>query len=203
MDKRIIAVAIIAVIAIAAIIFVLYQQQEAQPLEQDYEPNYDDLGYEEQDLVPLEENSLLEECGTQTTSYMRDMCWLFEAGYEFDASKCLNIESRPTRIDCIREIAATYQSEALQAKLDACDSLMQESMAPFYDCLGKLESQVRAEKTAICDKYLQDDKTQLYMCHSTVAEELNDAAICDALPTQPTDFKAHCLSMAAGEFGSD
>ncbi|MFA4855717.1 MAG: hypothetical protein WC634_03975 [archaeon] len=202
MDKRIIAGAIIALIAIAAIVFVLYQQQEAQPLEQDYEPTYDNLGYDEQALVPLEENSPLDECGTQTTSYMRDLCWLFKAGEEFDASKCLNIESRPTRIDCIRSIAAAYQSEALQAKLDACDALMQESMAPFYDCRDKLEPQVRAEKTAICDKYLQDDKTQLYMCHSTVAVGLNDTAICDALPTQPTDFKAHCLSMVAGEYGS-
>jgi hypothetical protein len=202
MDKRIIAVAIIALIAIAAIVFVLYQQQEAQPLEQDYAPDYNNLGYDTQDLVPLEENSILDECGTQTTSYMRDLCWLFEAGDEFDASKCLNIESRPAKIDCIREIAATYQSMALQAKLDACDVLKQESMARFYVCIENLEPLVRAEKTAICDKYLADDTTQRYMCHSTVAVELNDTAICDALPTQPTDFKAHCLSMVAGEYGS-
>lgn len=202
MDKRIIAAAIIALIAIAAIVFALYRQQEAQPPEQDYKQDYNDLGYEEQGLVPLEENSLLEECGTQTTGYMRDLCWLFKAGDGLDASKCLNIESRPTRIDCIRSIASNYQSEELQAKIDACDSLLQESMAPFYICIENLEPRVRSEKTAICDKYLADDATQRYLCHSTVAVELNDTAICDALPTQPTDFKAHCLSMVAGEYGS-
>jgi hypothetical protein len=30
---------------------------------------------------------------------------------------------------------------------------------------------------------------------------MNDTEICDAMPLQPTDFKAHCLSLVAGEYG--
>jgi hypothetical protein len=201
MDNRIIAIAIIAFIAIAAIVFVLYQQQESRPLEQDYEPSTPGLGPDAAGLVPVEPGSVLDACGSQETSYMRDMCWLFEAGYDFEASKCLNIGDRPARIDCIRSVAIGYQSEAVQAKLDACDALMQTSMDSFYNCLDRAWPEARAEKLAICNEFFPDDETQKWMCHSTVAVEMNDTEICDAMPLQPTDFKAHCLSMVAGEYG--
>jgi len=208
--QKIIIIAVLVFIVIAAIVFVAYQIQESAPIEEEYVPEIDEFGFTEEELTPVEEGSILDDCGTQDTSYARDFCWLYEAGDELDASKCANIVERPIRINCIRGIAVAFQSEEMFAKTDACNLLLLDigsenefdafKIEKFYKCLELLESPIRAEKTAICDEFFTDDETQRYMCHATIAVELNDTVICDALPTQPTDFKQHCLSMVAGEF---
>ncbi len=208
--QKIILIAILVFVVITVIVFVAYQIQESVPIEEEYVPEIDEFGFTEEELVPVEAGSILDECGSQDTPYARDLCWLYEAGDELNASKCLNIEERPMRINCIRAIAVAFQSEGTLAKIEACNALLLgiESenefdvfkIEKFYECLEPLEPQIRAEKTAICDEFFTDDKTQRYMCHATIAVELNDTVICDALPTQPTDFKQHCLSMVAGEF---
>jgi len=208
--QKIIIIAVLVFIIITAIVFVAYQIQESAPLEEEYVPEIDEFGFTEEELIPVEEGSILDDCGTQDTAYVRNLCWLYEAGDELDASKCANITDRPMRINCIRGIAVAFQTEETIAKIDACNLLLLDiesenefdvfKIEKFYECFEPLEPQIRAEKTAICDEFFTDDETQRYMCHATIAVELGDTVICDALPTQPTDFKQHCLSMVAGEF---
>ena len=208
--QKIIIIAVLVFIVIAAIVFVAYQIQESALVEEEYVPEIDEFGFTEEELVPVEEGSILDDCGTQDTPYARDLCWLYEAGDELDASKCANITDKPMRINCIRGIAVVFQTEETIAKIDACNLLLLDiesenefdafKIEKFYKCLGSLEPQIRAEKTAICDEFFTADETQRYMCHATIAVELDDTVICDALPTQPTNFKQHCLSMVAGEF---
>ncbi len=208
--QKIIIIAVLVFIVIAAIVFVAYQFQESVPIEEEYVPDIDEFGFTEDELVSVEEGSILDDCGTQDTLYARDLCWLYEAGDELDASKCANIEDRPMRINCIRGIAVAFQTEETIAKMVVCNELLLDiesenelddfKIQKFYECYEPLESQIRAEKTAICDEFFTDDEVQRYMCHATIAVELEDTAICDTLPIQPTDFKQHCLSMVVGEF---
>ncbi len=170
MQQKILFGIVLAFIAISAIVFVLYQQQESQPLVQDYEPDFDQLAFVEEDLVPVEPGSILLQCGLQETQYKRDLCWLFEATAEVNAEKCTNIAERPVRIDCIRTVAVDTGGET-------------------------------AEKLAVCNAYLSDDEPQLYMCHSTVARDLLDYSICEAMPEKPNDYKAHCIWIVDSETG--
>ena len=122
--QKIIIIAILVFIVIVAIVFVAYQIQESVPIEEEYVPEIDEFGFTEEELIPVEEGSIFDECGTQNTSYARDLCWLYEAGDEFDASKCANIVDRPMRINCIRGVAVGFQSESILAKIDACNELL-------------------------------------------------------------------------------
>ncbi len=209
-SQKIIIIAVLVFIALAAIVFVLYQAQEAAPAEIEYVPSINEFGFTGEELITVEEGSILDECGTQDTQYVRDLCWLYEAGDELDASNCMNIEERLMRINCIRAVASVFQTEETFAKIELCNEILLDieseneldpfKVTKFYECFEPLHPQIRAEKIAICDTFLEDDETQRYMCHATVAVELEDEEICNTLPTQPTDFKQHCLSMVAGEF---
>jgi len=171
MQQKIIIGAILAFIVFSAIVFVLYQQQEAEPvqangLDEIYEHSQ---SFDEEDLVPVEQGSILSECGSQETQYKRDLCWLFEATEEVNGEKCLNIEERPVRIDCVRTVAVDTEGE-------------------------------NQEKLAVCNQYFSDDEPQRFMCHSTIAKEFLDYSICDAMPIQPNNYKEHCVSVVSGEF---
>ena len=118
--------------------------------------------------MPVEEGSILDSCGSQDTQYARDLCWLYEAGDELDASKCVNIEDRPMRINCIRSIAVAFQSESTSAKIVECNDLLLDiesendfdsfKIEKFYQCYEPLAPLIRSEKTAICDDFLQMTK---------------------------------------------
>ena len=199
MLQRIAIGAIVAFIAVSAIVFVLYQQQESQPLVQDHDPVLLDFPVDEQPIAP-EQGSILLQCGTQETQYKRDLCWMFEASDGLDASKCLKIVERPVRIDCIRVVAKLFESPETSQQIAACEESFSEEIPSLFKCLEVLEPQIRAEKLSVCDSFLSDDVPQLYMCRSEVAKELFDKSICDAMPEQPTDYKAHCHWILDSEF---
>jgi hypothetical protein len=203
MQSKIIVGAIVGLVVISGIVFLLYQQQESQPLEQEYEPSFGDTPFDEEELKPIESGGVLDECGSQGTQYLRDLCWLFLAGDELDASKCLNIVERSARIDCIRGVAKAFESEATTKELEACaqllapaqddEDLAADNLGRFYDCLDAIEPTLKEDKLAICNRYLADDEPQLYMCHSEIARELLDYSICDAMPTSPNNYMEHCI----------
>lgn len=171
MQQKIAVGIILAFIVFSAVVFVLYQQQEAQPPPED---NLDEIfkssqSFVEEDLVPVERGSILLECGTQESEGKRDLCWLFEATAEVNAAKCMNIVERPARIDCLRTVAVDTEGSIV-------------------------------EKLGVCDQYLSDDEPQRFMCHSTVAKEFLEYSICEAMPEQPNNYKAHCISIVDGEF---
>ena len=196
MQQRIVFGVIIAVIAISIIVFVLYQAQEAQPLVQDYPLEFEDLPPVEDYYTPVEPGSILSECGQQETEYKRDLCWLFEAGKETDASKCLNIAERPRRIDCIRAVARDFESAETKQRIANCEARFStdtfEERKQLYACLDEMLPEMKQEKLAICNQFLADDQQQVYMCRSEIARDFIDYDICDAMPTQPIDYKEHC-----------
>jgi hypothetical protein len=209
MQQKIIVGAIVAVVVVSGIVFLLYEQQESQPLEQEYESSFGDTPFDEEETIPIELGGVLDECGSQGSGYLRDLCWLFLAGEELDAGKCLNIVERPVRIDCIRGIARDFESEATTKALVDCGELLSPAMddeglaadnlGEFYDCLDAIEPTLKADKLAICNRYLSDDEPQLYMCHSEIAVELLDYSICNAMPTSPNDYREHCTGIVDSE----
>ncbi len=196
MGSKILVGAVLGFILISVAVYVLYQQQEAQPQEQDYETEFSDLPPPEDDYVAPQPGSILQECGQQETQHSRDMCWLYEAADELDASKCLNIESRPTRISCIRGLAVGYESDATYEKEMACGERYADDLGQFFDCIDALIPTLRQEKLSICDQFLADDQTQMYLCKTDVAKELVDYSICE---TMPTNFKESCMHVVSTE----
>jgi len=181
---------LIAIIVVCGIIFVLYQQQESQPLEEEYEPDFGPVPGVEIDYAAPVPGSILDECGTQETQYKRDLCWRFEAYDEMNAEKCLNIEENSDRVICIRAIARDFQSEPVLEKEAVCDSYFTESSAKAFSCYEALLPEIRSEKLAICNQYFKDGEMQLYRCHAEVARELLDYSVCDAIPKQA--YKDNC-----------
>lgn len=209
MDWRIVAGAVAAFVVFSVLVFFLYQQQEAQPVEQEYEPSFGDTPFNEEELFAPEPGSVLGECGSQETDYKRDLCWLFLAGDNLDAGQCMNISERPVRIDCIRAVAVDFESPETTEGLAACDALLEvsegeeelaaDNLGKFYGCLDAIWPRMRSEKLAVCDAYLSDDEPQLYMCYSEVASEFLDYGICDQMPAQPTNYAEHCTWIVDSE----
>jgi hypothetical protein len=194
MKTKIVLGAILAFVIFSAIVFVLYQQQEAQPLEEEYEPNLGELPFiDEADLKPVGAGSVLADCGTQATQYDKDFCWFFEAVEEFDADKCLNVEERPRRIDCIRAIARDFESEQTQQGFEDCNASFYQDIMGYLDCVDRLVPRMGDEKLAICDKHFSDDETQRYRCHAEIARELMDYSICEAIPPSKKNYRDNCF----------
>lgn len=194
MKTKIVLGAILAFIIFSAIVLVLYQQQESQPVEEGYEPDLGELPFiDESELQPVEPGSVLGTCGTQATQYDRDFCWFFEAVEEFDAEKCLNVEERPRRIDCIRAIARDFESEETEQALKDCNSSYYKDIMGYLGCVEGLAPQMREEKLAICNKYFAEDETQKYRCHAEVARELLDYTPCENIPLSKKNYRDNCF----------
>ena len=191
MDQKTMAIgAVIAVIIVFGLVFVLYQQQESMPKEEDFELDLGPVPTVEVENTPVEPGSILNDCGTQENSYLADECWLFEAYSELDAEKCLNIGERPRRIDCIRAIARDFESEDLRESIGLCDSYFGESAEKALSCFENILPKMRSEKLAICNKFFADDEPQKFRCHAEVARELLDYSICDDMQKQ--NYRDNC-----------
>ncbi len=192
MRTKIVLGAILAFIVFSAIVFALYQQQEAQPIEEEYEPDLGELPFiDEANLDPVEPGSVLGKCGTQATAFDRDFCWFFEALDEADPDKCLEVEERPRRIDCIRAIARDFESEQTQQGFEDCNASYYEDIFGYLDCIDGLVPKMGKEKLAICNEYFENDETQRYRCHAEVARELLDYSICEAI--EKKNYRDNCI----------
>jgi hypothetical protein len=192
MEQKNIIYGILGVIVLCGIVFILYQQQESQP-PQDFELEEEDLEeswYYDADPTPVEQGSILQECGQQETSYKRDLCWRFEAFDSQDPEKCLNIESEPDRITCLRTLARDFIAPDVQAKLDECDETYYNDNAGYYACIAPYNAQLKNDKLAVCSQYFSDNRGQQVRCLEEVARELYDRTICDSIPEQ--NYREHC-----------
>lgn len=188
MRTKLVLGAILAFIVFSAIVFTLYQQQEALRGEQEYEPDLGELPFvEESDITPVAQGSVLSECGSQENQYDKDFCWFFEAYEEMAPDKCLNVEERPRRIDCLRAIARDFESEETQQALDDCNATHTD-FEGYYDCVEGLVPKMKNEKLSICNAYFSDDETQKYRCHAEVARELMDYSICEDIPESTQNY---------------
>ncbi len=186
MEQKNIVYGVLAVAVACGLVFVLYQQQEAQPAE-DYELGEEDLEeswYVDADPAPVEEGSILQPCGQQETSYKRDLCWRFEAFDYQDPERCLNIEYGPDRIICIRSIARDFVSLDIQEKLGECEETYSDDNPGYYACISPYDAQFKNDKLAICNEYFSENISQKYRCHAEVARELLDYDICYAISDQ-------------------
>ena len=188
--------AVLAFVAFSAIVFVLYQQQQSQPLEQDYEKEFSDLGFVEEELTPVAGGSILQGCGALQTQAEKDICLALEAGNEQNAEKCLLISEKPAQIDCIRAVAVDFESDSTKEEMALCDEIPVEDYAAYLDCANPLLPQMTQEKLSVCNKYFAENETQKYLCHSTIARNLGDFAICDPMPE---NFKQGCTTMVQSE----
>lgn len=197
MQKKNLAIGIaLAFVAFSAIAFVLYQQQQNQPLEQDYKKEFSDIDFTEGELSPVSEDSILHGCGALQTLAEKDLCLALESTSEQNADKCTLISERPARIDCIRAVAVDYESDSIKEKLAYCEEISVMEYNSFVECMDALQSQMLQEKLAICNKYFSNDTTQKYMCQSVIARNLGNISVCDPM-LEP--YKQHCINMVQSE----
>lgn len=183
--------AVLAVVVVFGGIFVLYQTQEPETGEDDFEVDFGPVPTVDVDYTtPVEPGSILNECGVQETQYKRDLCWRFESLDEANAEKCLNIVERPDRIICIRAIARDFESEAVKEDIARCDSYFSESIEKGFACYEPVLIKMKSEKLAVCNEFFDDDEVQRFRCHAEVARELLDYSICDAMQVQA--YKDNC-----------
>lgn len=198
MQGKTIAVgAVLAFVAFSAIVFVLYQQQQQnQPLEEDYQKEFSDLEFVPDELAPVAGDSILHGCGALETQTEKDICLGLEATNNQNADECLLISERPARIDCLRAVAVDFESDSMKEKIALCNEIPVEEYTAYFDCIYALEGQMKQEKLSVCNKYFADDETQKFMCQSEIARYLVDFTICDPMPE---NFKAHCIQMVESE----
>jgi len=131
LQKTIIGAAI-AFIAIGIILFVLYQEQEALPLEEDYEPDLGPIPGVELGTGSGHEAPVIGNCPNLETQYDKDLCWSFQAGHEKDAELCNNIEGTSRKVICINAVAR----ELLDTEI--CAQGFPENQDRFYACLTQI-----------------------------------------------------------------
>jgi len=200
MDQKLAVGLVIAFVAISAIVFVLYQQQEGGPKEIDYEPDFDELDLLQESDVPVGQDSILEECGSQETQYKRDLCWQFEAFNSQDAGKCINIEASVEEGNCIRAVAKNFLSEQNRLAIESCQASFPSEFEKFYECLDRIYPSVKQDKLGICNSRFSGQPIWLYRCHMDVASELLDQDICTAIPAQYQNYRQMCFNAVESEF---
>jgi len=188
--------AVLAFVAFSAIVFALYQQQQSQPLEQDYAKEFSDLEFVEEELTPVAADSIMQGCGSLETQAEKDICLALEASNSQNPDECLLISEKPAQIDCIRAVAVDFESDSTKEKIAECENIPVEDYTAFADCMDALQGQMKQEKLSVCNKYFAENETQKFLCHSTIARNLGDFAICDPMPE---NFKQGCIRMVQSE----
>lgn len=140
MDRKLLIGIALGFILISAIIFVLYQQQESVVPNDDFGPEDEFEIYDDTYYAPVEQGSILDECGTQETQYKRDLCWRFEAFDTMNPALCLNIGEYSDRIICIRAIAR--DTEGKGAMLSVCDQYIKDDEAQRYRCHSEVAKEL-------------------------------------------------------------
>lgn len=162
MQQKLLLGAVIAFIAIGVITFALYQQQEAQPLEEEYKPDFGEIPTVEQGTglttgqAPVHGN-----CPNIVDSYYQDLCWKWQALAELDLSLCHNIGELAPRVDCIEGIARE------QADTTICEQEFPDNDDLLYHCIREI---ARDEADySLCDPIPQVYKER---CIRAVDEEM-------------------------------
>lgn len=140
--------AVLAFIIVSLIVFVLYQQQEALVPDSDFGPVSEDEIYDEDYYAPVEQGSVLDECGSQETRYKRDLCWRFDAFEAMDPELCLNIEANADKIICIRTVAIDVGG-GKRDMLAVCDKYIVGNEFQRYRCHSEVAKELI--DYSICD----------------------------------------------------
>ena len=140
MDRKIVIGAILAFVVISVIVFVMYQQQEDYVQEEDFGPEEEADIHDGTYYEPVEQGSILDECGSQETQYKRDMCWKFEAFDYLDPERCLNIEENSDKIICLRTIAR--DTEGKGAMLAVCNQYLADDAFQKYRCHSEVAKEL-------------------------------------------------------------
>jgi len=148
-----IAIALIVFVAIGLAFFFLYGQQQSQPIEEDFEPDFGPVPgvvVEPGNLAPTAGN-----CPNQATQEDKDLCWMWQAGEEKNVRLCDNI---------VGEIGAGG------VKVESNKVICIEAVA------------IELLDEGICKQEFTNNNDRLYHCITVVAANKLDYSLCDNMP---------------------
>jgi len=103
---KIIAIAVVFIAAGLAF-YLVYMQQQAQPVEQEPELDLGEIPTVEEGVGSGALAPNAGTCPNQATQYDKDLCWLWQATDERNADLCDNIQARVVISNCVDGIART------------------------------------------------------------------------------------------------
>jgi len=142
-SDKIIAIAVVFIAAGLAF-YLVYMQQQSQPIEQEPELDLGDIPTVEEGVGSGALAPNAGTCPNQATQYDKDLCWLWQAADEKDFVLCDNIQEKPLRINCIEGIARDTVNDKI------CGQKFSDNEILLYDCI----TQVARENLdySLCDK---------------------------------------------------
>ncbi|MCX6798537.1 MAG: hypothetical protein NTW59_00355 [Candidatus Diapherotrites archaeon] len=122
-------IALVIVFAITGIAFyLLYTQQQAQPMEEEPVIDLGDTPFAEEGAYASDTAPIAGTCNQQPTQLDHDLCWLYQAADEGNVDLCSNIDDNSTKITCIAGIAVDTTNKNICGRLNYNEAL-------FYWCI--------------------------------------------------------------------
>lgn len=121
-------------IAAGAAVFLLYAQQQSQPIEEEPDLDLGDMPTVEEGVgtVDAEHAPVIGNCPNVQGQQSRDLCWMMQGLEEEDLDACRQVEDNSRRIVCIRGIA--------RARLDSgvCEQEFSGNETQKYICISEV-----------------------------------------------------------------
>ena len=165
MDQKLIFGVVIAFIVIGIVSFALYQQQQSQPIEEEYEPDFGFSPTVEEGMASTGSgDEPWGDCSSLSTQGSRDLCWSFLAGDEQNVRLCDNIVEVSRKVICIEAVAIVLLDESI------CEQEWPDNLDRRYRC-------VRNVARENLDYSLCDSMPQIYKDKCIVALEAEDPTV--------------------------